>query len=71
MVSEERIDLARRKLESLHEAVAQSGSGFSTIGVPQDLFWPIALTALIVGIGLSFEVLFRSYRGQIKKHSTF
>jgi len=66
LVSEERIDLARRKLESFHEAVAESGPGFSTIGIPQDLFWPIALTALIVGIGISFEVLFRSYRGHLK-----
>lgn len=67
IVSEERIDLARRKLESLHEAAAQSSSSFSTIGIPQDLFWPIALTALIVGIGFSFEVLFRSYKGWLNK----
>lgn len=71
LVSEERIDLARRKLESFHEAVAESGPDFSTIGIPQDLFWPIALTALIVGIGISFEILFRSYRVHLKNHSTF
>src|SRR5574338_445583 len=70
LVSEERIDLARRKLESFHEAVAESGSAFSTIGVPQDLFWPIALTALIVGIGISFEVLFRSYRTHLQNYSS-
>ncbi|HSB56373.1 MAG TPA: winged helix-turn-helix domain-containing protein [Nitrosopumilaceae archaeon] len=70
LVSEERIDLARRKLESFHEAVAESGSVFSTIGVPQDLFWPIALTALIVGIGISFEVLFRSYRTHLNNYSS-
>ena len=71
LVSEERIDLARRKLESFHEAVAESSPDFSTIGIPQDLFWPIALTALIVGIGISFEILFRSYRVHLKNHSTF
>ena len=71
IVSEERIELARRKFESLHEAVAESGSSAGTIGMPQELVWPIVLTCLVVGIGLSFELLFRTYKESLKKYSDF